>query len=145
MISKRSRLFLGKMQGNFSPCRKRSPAKGVWQKSDEISDRSIRKKWPRGDRNSPETKKSDRTPFADLLLRHPELSGPMLRAIARLSQRYPLQRYPLLWYGVVRVSMWPNWVRAELVQREVSGKKFQVKLTVTVLLIPGLSYHSCST
>ena len=43
MISKRSRLFLGKMQGNFSPCRKRSPAKGVWQKSDEISDRSIRK------------------------------------------------------------------------------------------------------
>ena len=27
----------------LSPCRKRSPAKGVWRKSDETSDRSIRK------------------------------------------------------------------------------------------------------
>ena len=27
----------------LSPCRKRSPAKGAWQKSDEKNDRSIRK------------------------------------------------------------------------------------------------------
>ena len=29
----------------MAPCRKRSPAKGVWQKSDEKSDRSIRKRF----------------------------------------------------------------------------------------------------
>ena len=51
-----------------SPCRKRSPAKGVWQKSDEKSVRSIRKVTE----SVPKTKKSDRTSFAALLLRHPE-------------------------------------------------------------------------
>ena len=55
-----------------SPCRKRSPAKGVWQKSDEKSDRSIRKSDRKVTESVPKTKKSDRTPFAALLLRHPE-------------------------------------------------------------------------
>ena len=56
-----------------SPYRKRSPAKGVWQKTRRKSDRSIRKSDPKSDRKSPENEKSDRTPFVvDLLLRHPE-------------------------------------------------------------------------
>ena len=56
----------------FSPCRKRSPAKGVWQKSDEKSDRSIRKSDRKVTKSVPKTKKSDRTPFAALLLRRPD-------------------------------------------------------------------------
>ena len=59
-------------QNRVSPCRKRSPAKGVWQKGDEKSDRNIRKSDQKVTERVPETKKSDRTPFADLLLRHPE-------------------------------------------------------------------------
>ena len=56
-----------------SPCRKRSLAKGVWQKSDEKSDeKSIRKSDRKVTESVPKTKKSDRTPFADLLLRHPD-------------------------------------------------------------------------
>ena len=56
----------------LSPCRKRSPAKGVWQKSDEKSDRSIRKSDRKVTESVPKTEKSDRTPFAALLLRHPD-------------------------------------------------------------------------
>ena len=52
---------------NESPCRKRSPAKGVWQKSDEKSDKSVRKSDQKVTESVPKTKKSDRTPFADLL------------------------------------------------------------------------------
>ena len=56
-----------------SPCRKRSPAKGVWQKSDkQKSDKSVRKSDRKVTESVPKTKKSDRTPFAALLLRHPE-------------------------------------------------------------------------
>ena len=51
-----------------SPWRKRSPAKRVWQKSD----RSIRKSDRKVTESVPKTKKCDRTPFAALLLRHPE-------------------------------------------------------------------------
>ena len=52
-----------------SPCRKRSPAKGVWQKSDEKSDKSVRKSDRKVTESVPKTKKSDRnsfcrTPFA---------------------------------------------------------------------------------
>ena len=50
----------------------RSPAKGVWQKSDEKSDKSVRKSDRKVTERVPKTKKSDRTPFADLLLRHPD-------------------------------------------------------------------------
>ena len=56
----------------LSPCRKRSPAKGVWQKSDEKSDKSVRKSDRKVTESVPKTKKSDRTPFAALLLRHPD-------------------------------------------------------------------------
>ena len=55
-----------------SPCRKRSPAKGVWQKSDEKSDRSIRKSDRIVTKSIPKATKSDRTQFAALLLRHLE-------------------------------------------------------------------------
>ena len=53
-------------------------AKGVRQKefgkeSDEKSDRSIRKSDQKVTESVPKTKKSDRTPFAAFLLRHPEL------------------------------------------------------------------------
>ena len=53
----------------WSPCRKRSPAKGVWQKSDEKSDRSIRKSDRKVTKSVPKTKKKlsnsfCRTPFA---------------------------------------------------------------------------------
>ena len=41
--------------------------KGVWQKSDEKSDRSIRKSDQKVTERLPQTKKSDRTPFAGLL------------------------------------------------------------------------------
>ena len=58
-----------------SPCRKRSPAKGGRQKSDEKSDRSIRKSDRKVTESIPITKKSDRTPFAALLLRHPDRRG----------------------------------------------------------------------
>ena len=54
---------------------KRSPAKGVWQKSDEKSDKSVRKSDRKVTESVPKTKKSDRTPFAALLLRHPEGEG----------------------------------------------------------------------
>ena len=53
-----------------SPCRKRSPAKGVWQKSDEKSDRSISekvttKKWPKESRKRKKWSNSFcRPPFA---------------------------------------------------------------------------------
>ena len=47
-----------------------SPAKGGWQKSD----RRIRKSDQKVTERVPKTKKSDRTPFADLLLRHPKFS-----------------------------------------------------------------------
>ena len=53
-----------------SPCRKRSPAKKIRQKGDEESDRSIRKSDRKVTKSIPKTKKSDRTPFAALLLRH---------------------------------------------------------------------------
>ena len=56
----------------FSPCRKRSPAKGVWQKSDEKSDKSVRKSDRKVTESVPKTKKSDGTPFAALLLQHPD-------------------------------------------------------------------------
>ena len=55
-----------------SPCRKRSPAKGVWQKSDEKSDKNVRKSDRKVTESVPKTKKNDRTPFAALLLRHPD-------------------------------------------------------------------------
>ena len=60
-----------KNQGNFltklhSPCRRRSLEKGVWRKSDGKGDRSVRK----SDRKVTKTEKSDRTPFAALLLQH---------------------------------------------------------------------------
>ena len=51
-----SRQFLNSLKWEWScqsPCRERSPAKGVWQKSDEKSDRSVRKvtkKWPKESR-----------------------------------------------------------------------------------------------
>ena len=54
-------------------CRKRSPAKGVWQKSHEKSDRRIRQGDQKVTERVPKTKKSDRTPFADLSLWHPEI------------------------------------------------------------------------
>ena len=61
--------FFANFRPSISPCRKRSPAKGVWQKSDEKSDRSIRKSDRKVTESIPKTKKSDRTPFAALLLR----------------------------------------------------------------------------
>ena len=57
----------------FSPCRKRSPAKGVWQKGDEKSHKSVRKSDRKVTESVPKTKKSDRTPFAAVLLRHPDV------------------------------------------------------------------------
>ena len=42
---------------DFSPCRKRSPAKGVWQKSDEKSDRSVRKSDRKVTKSVPKRKK----------------------------------------------------------------------------------------
>ena len=56
------------LQG-FSPCRKRSPAKGVGQKSDEKSDRSVRKNDRKVTASVPKTEKKwsnsfCRTPFA---------------------------------------------------------------------------------
>ena len=71
--AKSSGSFSVNFLANFSsPCRKRSPAKGVWQKSDEKSDRSVRKSDRKVTESVPKTKKSDRTPFAALLLRHPD-------------------------------------------------------------------------
>ena len=70
--SRRSSAYWGDQN---SPCCKRSPAKGVWQKSDEKSDRSVRKSDRKVTESVPKTKKSDRTPFAALLLRHPEKSS----------------------------------------------------------------------
>ena len=49
----------------FSPCRKRSPAKGVWQKSDEKSDKSVRKSDRKVTESVPKTKK-----VIELLLPH---------------------------------------------------------------------------
>ena len=53
---------------NFSPCRKRSPGKGVRQKSDEKRDRNIKKvteKWPKASRKRKKWSNSFcRTPFA---------------------------------------------------------------------------------
>ena len=46
-------LAIDRSGGHLSPCRKRSPAKGVWQKSDKKSHRSIGK----SDRKSPENEK----------------------------------------------------------------------------------------
>ena len=56
--------------GYSSPCRKSSLAKKwrkKWQKN--------QKKWSKSDRKSPKNENSDRTPFADLFLRHPEFRG----------------------------------------------------------------------
>ena len=69
---KRMRFDSAISEQKMSPWRKRSPAKGVWQKSDEKSDRSIPKSDRKATESVPKTKKSDRTPFAALLLRHPE-------------------------------------------------------------------------
>ena len=53
--------------------RKSSPAKGVWQESDEKSDRSIRKSDQKVTERVPKTKKIKwSNSFADLLLRHPD-------------------------------------------------------------------------
>ena len=49
-------VFQGFWMGFWSPCRKRSPAKGVWQKSDEKSDRSIRKSDRKVTESVPKTK-----------------------------------------------------------------------------------------
>ena len=59
----RTNLFASR---SSSPCRKRSPAKGVWQKSDEKSDRSIREGDQKVTERVPKTKINDRTPFADI-------------------------------------------------------------------------------
>ena len=61
--------------GNFA-----LPQKGVRQKEfgkkvTKKSDRSIRKSDQKVTERVPKTKKSDRTPFADLLLRHPEFNS----------------------------------------------------------------------
>ena len=48
-----------------SPCRKRSPAKGVWQKSDGKSDRSVRKSDRKVTESVPKTEK-----VIELLLPH---------------------------------------------------------------------------
>ena len=59
----------------FSPlqtrmcCRTKTQTNGVWQKSDEKSDRSTRK----SDQKVTKIERSGRTLFADLLLQHPEL------------------------------------------------------------------------
>ena len=47
----------------------------IWipQRSDQKSDRSVRKSDQKVTERVPKRKKSDRTPFADLLLRHPDL------------------------------------------------------------------------
>ena len=53
----------------WSPGRKRSPAKGIWQNSD------VRKSDQKVTERAPKTKKVIRTPFANLLLRHPDLEN----------------------------------------------------------------------
>ena len=77
--------IIGQAIRKVSPCRKRSPAKEVWQTSDksggpEKVTKRGQKKWP----------KSDRTPFADLLLRHPEgrLSLTIRKVVWGLLRRY---------------------------------------------------------
>ena len=47
----------------MSPCRKRSPAKGLWQKSDERSDRSIRRSDQKVTERVPKTNKKRRSNF----------------------------------------------------------------------------------
>ena len=61
--------FLIKGQTRSHPAAKGVQQKEFWQNSDEKSDRSIRKSDRKSDRKSPENKKSDRAPFADVLLR----------------------------------------------------------------------------
>ena len=54
---------------NGSSCQERSPAKGVWQKSDKKvteASETVTEKWP-------EVKKSDETRCADLLMWQPEM------------------------------------------------------------------------
>ena len=67
-----SKITKSNSQG-ISPCRKRSPAKGVRQKeSGNKVTKKVTEASEKVTEKSPETEKSDRTPFADLLLRHPE-------------------------------------------------------------------------
>ena len=62
-----------------SPCRKRSPAKGVWQKSDEKSDRSVRKSDRKVTGSVPKTKK-----VIELLL-PTSFCGTLRRVLEKLS------------------------------------------------------------
>ena len=78
-----------------TPCRKRTPAKGVWQKGDK-RETKIRKSDPKVTERVPKTKKSDRPPFADLLLRHPEFWIQSLFGEAILDSTLIVFKNPLL-------------------------------------------------
>ena len=58
-------------------------------KSDEKSDKSVRKSDRKVTESVPKTKKNDRTPFAALLLRHPEKSQGQISAQGILHLRNP--------------------------------------------------------
>ena len=92
-----------KQESQNSPCRKRSPAKGVWQKSDEKSDRSIRKSDRKVTESVPKTKKSDRTPFDALLKTPPPKKNKRSHKANRTQSRgviWPLSR--LIRHDVVK-------------------------------------------
>ena len=83
-----------------SPCRKRSPAKGVWQKSEEKSDRSIRKSDRKVTESIPTTKK-----VIELLLPH-SFCGTLKTSTIHISNfcsGLPLRKVhepTILWFGL---------------------------------------------
>ena len=59
-------------------------------KKREKSDRNIRKSDQKVTERVPKTKKSDRTPFAGILLRHPESGSKRVRLAVPRGQKLPI-------------------------------------------------------
>ena len=128
----------------FSPCRKRSPAKGVWQKSDAKSDRSVRKSDRKVTESVPKTKKVIElllpTSFCGTLNNFWHV--PLLRE-TKDTVRVSLQEY--LFTGSSKVTSCGFWhKRVRLWDLLEGGLTVLQERTLTVLLVlPNCGRNYC--